>query len=413
VANTSNIEAATAAAFERTPYRIHAELGRGGMGVVLAAEHKELAKPVVIKLLHATLADRHDLEDRLRVEAQTLARLNHPNLVQVLDVGRTVEGRLFVVMERLYGRTLRQELRATSAGAIAVPLAIDWVRQALAGLSAAHSAGVIHRDIKLDNLFVCDAPAGGQRLVKVLDFGIAKITTEAEVAKPLVPTALGVLMGTPGYLSPEQAMGKSIDKRSDIYGIGVVLYCLLTGKGPHSHHGDQMAILRAQVMGPPPAAPSTRQQGVPAWLDHVVLRAMEREREARYPTALDLSNALLGPGSAARLGSGWQVTERVEALSDADDRGAGAAPPNGAAGRANAANTANAANDTMNTTLEVTAADPKPARARSSALGQATRLPPLWRPGDGLSWLGFIALVLASMAVFLGASAVFLALGAR
>lgn len=276
-----------------TPYRPTQRLGRGGMGEVVEAEHVGLGKAVVVKLLHRDLNARPHLVERLRVEAQALARLAHPNLVVVTDYGRTTEGRAFLVMERLYGRTLREELEARRA--LPPGEAIAYVAQALAGLEAAHRAGLVHRDVKLDNLFLCEPDAQGRRALKVLDFGVAKVLAPGEGRAPTpsrYQTEEGVLVGTPRYLSPEQATGGPVDARADIYAAGLVLYALLAGRGPFAHIDSLIDLLRAHA-AEVPEPPSRHAPGpIPAELDRAVMRALEKEPGRRFQSAAAFAEQL-------------------------------------------------------------------------------------------------------------------------
>jgi serine/threonine-protein kinase len=282
---------------EGTPYRVLQRLGAGGMGEVYEAEHTALGKKVVIKLLHRYWSDDPVLVDRLRLEAQVLARLDHQNLVQVVDFGQTAAGRPYFVMERLVGRTLRQELKAR--GALPMLEAVELSRQMLLGLDAAHAHGIVHRDVKLENVFVCDPPPGiaghGERTVKVLDFGIAKVIQGAQsdrAPRPLIrPTEVGMSIGTPRFFSPEQARGEAVDARTDIYSAGAVLYCLLTGHGPFDHHRGLAAICRAHV-SETPRSPSAWRVEVPQQLDDVVLRALAKRADERFPTVRAFADAL-------------------------------------------------------------------------------------------------------------------------
>ncbi len=302
-----------------TPYRMVAPLGRGGMGEVVEAEHVALGKRVVVKLLHLTLADRPDLVDRMRVEAQSLARLVHPNLVAVTDFGQTPDGRTYLVMERLYGRTLREELK--DRGPLPAGEIVDIGRQALAGLSVAHEAGIVHRDVKLDNLFLCDALADGRRLVKVLDFGIAKVLANAgdgRAPAPLAfPTEEGVSVGTPRFFSPEQARGQPVDARTDIYAMGAVMYALATGRGPFDHKATIYELTRAHAMEPPPRPSEVASATVHPELERVILKALEKKPEDRYPSAAELSAELARVSSALDplRGLAWAQTEVVEPVS--------------------------------------------------------------------------------------------------
>jgi serine/threonine-protein kinase len=267
------------------------------MGEVIEAEHAALGKRVVVKLLHAQFADRVDLVDRMRVEAQALARLAHPNLVVVNDFGQTREGRTYLVMERLWGRTLRDELRGR--GALPPLEAIEYVRQALAGLAAAHDAGVVHRDVKLDNIFLCDAAAGSgdaaaRRVIKLLDFGIAKVIGgDQRAPAPLAyPTEEGIAVGTPRFFSPEQARGQRVDGRTDVYATGIVLYTLLAGRGPFDHISALFELTRAHAMEKPaPPSEYARQRIAPS-LERAIMRALEKKPEDRFPSAAVFSAEL-------------------------------------------------------------------------------------------------------------------------
>ena len=276
-----------------TPYRPTQRLGRGGMGEVIEAEHVGLGKAVVVKLLHRDLNARPHLVERLRVEAQALARLAHPNLVVVTDFGRTAEGRAFLVMERLHGRTFREELEARRA--LPPGEAIDYVAQALAGLEAAHGAGIVHRDVKLDNLFVCEPDAQGRRAVKVLDFGVAKVIGPGEGRAPapsLYSTEEGVVVGTPRYLSPEQATGGPVDARADVYAAGLVLYALLAGRGPFAHVERLIDLLRAHAAEVPEPPSRHAPWPIPAALDRAVMKALEKEPDRRFQSAAAFAERL-------------------------------------------------------------------------------------------------------------------------
>ncbi|AGP40651.1 serine/threonine-protein kinase [Sorangium cellulosum] len=303
-----------------TPYRPVRRLGRGGMGEVIEAAHVGLDKPVVVKLLHRDLNREPRLVERMRVEAQSLARLAHPNLVMVTDFGRTAEGRTFLVMERLYGRTMREELAAR--GALPPLEALDLVTQTLAGLAAAHGAGIVHRDVKLENLFVCDADARGRRVVKVLDFGIAKVVAPRgdgrAPAPSLYQTEEGVLVGTPRYLSPEQACGLAVDARTDVYAAGVVLYTLLAGRGPFEHVKRVPDLVRAHASEVPAPPSCHAPRPVPPELDRAVMRALEKRPELRFPDAAAFADELsriaaalsggAGPAPALPTGARWEST---------------------------------------------------------------------------------------------------------
>jgi serine/threonine-protein kinase len=271
-----------------TSYSMTGIIGSGSMGFVVEAEHVALGVPVVVKLLHKELAGRADFVERMRLEAQALARLRSPHLVAVSDFSVTPQGQPFLVMERLYGATVAEELAAH--GPLPVHLAIDVARQVLAGLEVAHAAGIVHRDIKPANVFVCrpESP-GARRIVKILDFGIAKVlasVSNGATPAPLrFPTAEGDVVGTPRCLSPEQARGKPVDARTDIYAVGVLLYALLTGAGPFDDLKGALHLIEAHANTVPPP-PSTRARGaIPRELDEAVMRALAKAPDDRFPNA--------------------------------------------------------------------------------------------------------------------------------
>lgn len=281
---------------EGTPYRAVRVLGRGGMGEVVEAEHRALRKRVVVKLVRRALAHDPRFADRLQVEARALAAVSSPHVVSVLDLGQTPSGRPYFVMERLEGRTLGEELQRR--GPLPVAEAIDLVRQVLAGLAAAHRVGLVHRDVKLDNVFLCApgaAAPGGARVAKVLDFGVAKVLDGAlagagpgappAVDGPAYPTDAGLLVGTPRTASPEQARCQPVDGRADVYAVGLLMYTLVVGHGPFAHVEDALGLLRAHVMERP--APPSRYAGqrIPAALDGAVLKALAKRPEERFESA--------------------------------------------------------------------------------------------------------------------------------
>ncbi len=274
-----------------TPYRALRRIGAGGMGEVLEVEHRQLKKRVVAKLLRTELANDPGFVDRMRVEAQALAALSHPNLVSVMDFGQTADGRPYFIMERLEGNTLTHELR--QHGALPAPVAVRYTRELLAALAAAHALGVVHRDIKLDNLFLHRA-RGEHTQLKVLDFGVAKILQGASrnaPAPPALATTAGVVVGTPRFVSPEQALGQPVDARSDLYAVGLVLYTLLAGRGPFDDVPRQQLVaarIQRSAEAPSRHAPSF----VSSKLDAIVMRALEKRPEDRFDSAEQFEAAL-------------------------------------------------------------------------------------------------------------------------
>jgi len=272
-----------------TGYTAVRRLGVGGMGEVFEARHMGLGKLVVVKLIHLAIADDPKFADRLRVEAQALASVSSPHLVSVTDIGRTPDGRAFFVMERLQGVTFRHAL--AERGPIHPREAITWTIQVLDGLEVANRAGIIHRDIKLDNVFLCDPVAGQAPIVKVLDFGVAKVvqSTDASFPAPKYATEEGSLVGSPRYVSPEQVRQGAVDARTDVYGVGMLLYQLLVGHDPFSHYRNVPELLHAHLVEIPraPSAVVPRQHApycLPE-LDHVILKALAKNPADRHQSA--------------------------------------------------------------------------------------------------------------------------------
>jgi eukaryotic-like serine/threonine-protein kinase len=279
---------------EGTAYRAVRKIGEGGMGEVLEAEHRALGHRVVVKVIREELAGRPEMRDRMRVEAQALARIRHPSLVMVTDAGHTRSRRPFVVMERLFGRSLREELYSRKV--LPVGEAAEIGRQVLLGLCAAHGAGLVHRDIKPDNIFLCQSD-DGRPCVKVLDFGVVKIVQagrDPRTPEPLAaPTGENVTLGTPRYFSPEQARGaRDLDARSDLYSVGLVLYGMVAGRGPFDQYRRLSELFHAHAVEAPLPPSAVAPQPVPEVLDRIVARALAKPREERFPDAQSFADAL-------------------------------------------------------------------------------------------------------------------------
>jgi serine/threonine-protein kinase len=228
-------------------YLIERILGKGGMGAVYLAENVQIGRKVAIKVLHADLAVDDQLVARFRMEARAAAAIGHPGIVDVLDMGRS-DGAEFIVMERLEGETLAQRIRAR--GALPAEEAIPIVIEALDALAAAHDKGIIHRDLKPDNLFLVERPA---RVVKILDFGISKF----QDAGDMLLTTTGAVMGTPLYMSPEQARGaKDVTHLADLYAMGAILYEALSGRPPFTGSTYNEVIANV-LMEPHPSLATT------------------------------------------------------------------------------------------------------------------------------------------------------------
>jgi len=268
-------------------------IGGGGSSQVYEAVHLGLARRVAVKVLRPELTGDPLVLERMRFEAQALARLNHPNILAVTDSGRTADGRPFLVMEYLRGAPLLQELRRR--GCLPVREAIELVQQALAGLAAAHALGIVHRDIKLENLFLCDDDHG-RRTLKILDFGIAKLVPGATnmdaPPPPAIPSHEGVPIGTPQFLSPEQVMCRAVDARTDVYGAAMVLYELIAGRAAFHHLDDYVELLQAHVSVDPRPPSALAPQPIDPAIDDVVLRGLAKRPEDRWQSAEDFSRAL-------------------------------------------------------------------------------------------------------------------------
>ena len=275
-----------AALLGKTPYRLVKALGSGAMGDVYLAEHTRLKRMVVVKLLRRHLDAVH--LDRFRLEAQALAQIRHDNVVDVLDFDTSPDGRPFLVMEYLDGLPLGDYLERRG-GFLPVEEALAIAQQAAAGLQAVHAMGIVHRDIKPGNLFRCESGR-----LKLLDFGVAKLVDAMTGVRPLEqPTRDGMVLGTPKYMAPEQALGRAVDARTDLYSLAIVLYRMLTGTTPFERHREVTALMEAHVIEPPQPPSLVAKQALPAGLDAVLAKALAKRPHDRYPSALELGAALL------------------------------------------------------------------------------------------------------------------------
>ncbi|WP_436777362.1 protein kinase domain-containing protein [Yinghuangia sp. YIM S09857] len=270
-------------------YELHETVGRGGMGEVWRGRDRELDRTVAVKVLPAELTRHDEFRARFRREARVAASLSHHGVAVLHDVGEDDGGGEsvpFLVMEFVAGATLAEEVRG---GPLAPDRAVGFARDIADTLVHSHGQGLVHRDIKPSNVML--TPAGG---VKVLDFGIAKAL--ADTATRL--TSTGGMVGTPAYLSPEQIDGADVDGRTDVYSLGCLLYELLTGRPPFT--GDSPFAVMNQHLSKAPAAPSELRPEVPASVDAVVLRALAKKADERYPDAGSFRAALEQVREAAR-----------------------------------------------------------------------------------------------------------------
>src|SRR6266545_4856445 len=265
-------------------YRIERLISRGGMGAVFEATQLGLDRAVAIKLLLPALSRDEKMQERFRREARSAASLRHPNIIQIYDYGISDYGP-YIVMELARGKSLRQLL---NNGALEIGLSVDLMGQICSALAAAHSATIIHRDLKPDNIMV-EEQSDGQILAKVLDFGIAKMR-EAQPDEEGANLTGANIIGSPAYMSPEQSLGSTLDARSDIYSLGIVLYEMLTGSTPFGK-GAPGALLTHQINTPPPPLTAARPE-IPAAVESVVMKALAKDREARFTSATQFAQAL-------------------------------------------------------------------------------------------------------------------------
>lgn len=260
-------------------YQVNRLLGVGGMGAVFEAEHVHMKKLVALKVLHPRLLINPEVVARFEREAVAAGRLQHPGIVGATDFGRLKDGSFYLALEYVDGRSLADVLN--HEGAMDPERAVHVAIQVNSALCAAHSAGIVHRDLKPDNVMLVRT-GDDEDFVKVLDFGIAKLTTGAGQKEGL--TRAGLVFGTPEYMSPEQAMGHEADARSDLYGVGMLLYEMLAGKSPF-HHDDVTAMLTAQITETPPLLP----ESVPEGLARLVYCLLEKSPENRPGSAEELA----------------------------------------------------------------------------------------------------------------------------
>jgi hypothetical protein len=267
-------------------YRIKHRLGAGGMGEVYLAEHVLLRRPCALKLIRPEWAGDPTNLARFEREVQATATLTHPNIVEIFDYGRADDGTFYYAMEYLPGLSLHELVRRY--GSLPPERAVHLLRQVCGALQEAHAAALSHRDVKPGNILVCQR--GGQHEVaKLLDFGLVRAHGLAGSGEKL--TQDGAIAGTPAYMSPEQAAGKAdVDARSDLYSLGAVAYFLLTGRPPFVR--DSAVQVLAAHLGEPVVAPDRHRPDVPADLQAVVLRCLEKDPACRFPNADELAKAL-------------------------------------------------------------------------------------------------------------------------
>ena len=261
-------------------YRIHSKLGEGGMGAVFKAEQISLKRTCAIKLLRPDVASSALLLRRFNAEAEAVAKLSHPNTVNIYDFGQDTDGTLFIAMEFVEGRSLREAIQTDAP----LPLrrALSIAAQVCASLVDAHAQGIIHRDLKPDNVMLQDR--GRQKdVVRVLDFGIAKLRDDNRATQNAM-TQAGDMLGTPQYMAPEQIRAEQIDGRTDVYALGCMLYEMVTGRLPFEAPTIMALLSKHLIEVPPPPSLRRPDLGLPPAFDELVMTAMAKEASARPPT---------------------------------------------------------------------------------------------------------------------------------
>jgi len=409
-------------------YRILRKLGEGGMGVVYLAEHVVIEKKIALKVLFPDLTRRADLVQRFIQEAKSASRIGHENVIDITDFGQSPEGYVFLAMEYLSGQDLGQVLK--SAGPMGWPRAQPILVQIGKALRAAHEGGIIHRDMKPENIFVTPRD-DGREFIKVLDFGIAKVMGLEEDAPRLTRT--GMIFGTPEYMSPEQAQGQHVDHRVDIYAVGCIMYQILTGTVPFQAE-TFMGILSKHMMEAP-EPPRKRNPAIDPGVEAIILKAMEKDPAKRYQSMRDFVTALVPQGSspdlsgAVSLSTGVSAPRSVVSVSPsrpgtvserpagAIGSGAGSVSSSGGRPAASRSSTPDAPlaplaplpfathEITGRASLPLAAANPEVRRSKTEVFDRpgsdplAERPPPQARGGNNLALFGGVAVVLAAGAL--------------
>ncbi len=274
-------------------YRLFSLLGEGGMGRVYAAEHALMRKRVAVKILHRELTQVSEVVARFEREAMAAANIDHPNIAAATDFGKLPDGSVFLVLEYVQGKSLRELIEQ---GPLPVERALGIVRQITSALVNAHALGIVHRDLKPENVMLVEK-SGDPDFVKVLDFGIAKVPVQevserGSIRPAKVITRVGMIFGTPEYMAPEQALGQNVDARADLYALGVILFEMLSARRPFSADSP-VGLLGQQLQGSLPTfAKRAPQVNVPFALEQMVLRLLAPAPGSRFQSAVNLAAAI-------------------------------------------------------------------------------------------------------------------------
>jgi tRNA A-37 threonylcarbamoyl transferase component Bud32 len=351
-------------------YKIVRVLGEGGMGTVYLAEHPMIGKRVAVKMLRPDLGTDPGLVSRFFQEAKAVNEIRHPNIVDISDFGHTEDGIVYFVMELLEGQSLRDRL--TASGPMPIDVAVTFARQVIDALAAAHRMGIVHRDLKPDNIFlVADAQVPGGFRSKLFDFGVAKLLGDKQ-NQVGHKTIDGAVVGTPFYMSPEQALCHDVGAAADIYAMGVVMYEMVTGTVPF--HSEQLVLLLNAILKQPAPPPSRLRPDTPPWLDRLVLRCLEKDPEAR-PRSMEEVSALLAAGSAELSGGGLALGATMMAP-------VGLTPPPVAVGQVQAARTSIARQPTAAGNVHAHTALPNKASSATSLPAQTAIRGGIARPSE-------------------------------
>ena len=270
-------------------YRLVQQIGAGGMGRVFIAEHALLGRQVALKVLRSELSGNIEAVKRFFAEARAVNRIKHENIIEISDFVANARGPSFYIMELLQGKTLR--VLQSQESLLSIPRALRIVVQVCRGVGAAHAASVIHRDLKPDNVFLIERD-GQPDFVKLLDFGVAKLTTATLEDASTYKTSAGMVVGTPDYMAPEQALAQAVDHRADIYSMGVILFELLVGRRPFVARTAREVMVQHMVTPAPRFATINPALEVPLELEELVLHCLKKDPQERPDSIQDVANRL-------------------------------------------------------------------------------------------------------------------------